>query len=41
MRVAEAAIAATREHDALAALREIGKQRFAVFFVDLGTRPAP
>ena len=33
--VAEAAIAAFRDHHALADLGEIGEQRLAVFFVDL------
>src|SRR5580704_4231884 len=37
VRVAEAAVAAAREHGALATLGEIGKQSNAVFLVDLGT----
>ena len=36
MRVAEAAIAAARQHDALADLGEIGQQRLAVLLEDLG-----
>src|SRR5579872_462726 len=35
MRVAESAIAAARQHDALARLGEVGKQRLAVFLVNL------
>src|SRR5581483_9193219 len=35
MRIAETAIAAMREHDAFARFGQVGKQRFAVLFVNL------
>ena len=36
MQVAEAAVAAARQHDALAHFRQIGDQRFAVLVINLG-----
>ncbi len=41
MGIAEAAIAALEQADALAGRSEIGDQGLAVFLIDLGVRPAP